>query len=201
MTTVIVKESAFVDDVRTRMVRKAALSLAARGLQRTSFSEVLKASGAPRGSLYHHFPGGKDELVLGALDAAGEFAMQSLGALAGHPATEIAQAFIGLWRAVLAGSRFGSGCAIAAVAVAAESPELVDRAATVFRRWVAQIGALLAEGGVAEERAPSLATLLVSACEGAVILSRAQRSSAPLDLVAAELVAAVAAAQRDGRAR
>ncbi|MGD0722931.1 MAG: TetR/AcrR family transcriptional regulator [Roseiarcus sp.] len=201
MTTVIVKESAFVDDVRTRMVRKAALSLAARGLQRTSFSEVLKASGAPRGSLYHHFPGGKDELVLGALDAAGEFAMQSLGALAGRPATEIAQAFIGLWRAVLAGSRFGSGCAIAAVAVAAESPELVDRAATVFRRWVAQIGALLAEGGVAEERAPSLATLLVSACEGAVILARAQRSSAPLDLVAAELVAAVAAAQRDGRAR
>jgi TetR/AcrR family transcriptional regulator, lmrAB and yxaGH operons repressor len=183
------------DDVKTRMVQKAALSLAAKGLQRTSFSEVLKASGAPRGSLYHHFPGGKDELVLDALDLAGDWAMKVLSDLAGRPATEVAQGFIDLWRRVLAGSHFGSGCAIAAVTIAAETPELLNRAATVFRTWVSHIGALLARGGIPRDRAPALATMLISACEGAVILSRAEQSFGPLDLVAAELIAAVAAAQ------
>jgi AcrR family transcriptional regulator len=195
MMIVIVKESAFVDDVKTRMMQKAALSLAAKGLQRTSFSEVLKASGAPRGSLYHHFPGGKEELVLGALDLAGDFALQPLAHLSGRPATEIAQAFIALWRRVLSASHFGSGCAIAAVAVAAETPELLNRAAKVFRNWASHIGALLVEGGIAEDRAPALATLLISACEGAVILARAERSFGPLDLVAPELIAVIAAAQ------
>ncbi|WP_210254889.1 TetR/AcrR family transcriptional regulator [Methylocapsa sp. S129] len=185
------------DDVKTRMVQKAALSLAAKGLQRSSFSEVLKASGAPRGSLYHHFPGGKEELVLDALDLAADWAMKALGDMAGRPAIEVAQGFIDLWRRILAGSHFGSGCAIAAVTIAAEAPELLNRAATIFRNWVSHIGALLAEGGVPEERAPALATLLISACEGAVILSRAEQSFGPLDRVAAELMAAIAAAQQE----
>jgi TetR/AcrR family transcriptional regulator, lmrAB and yxaGH operons repressor len=184
-----------VDDVKKRMIQKTALSLAAKGLQRTSFSEVLKASGAPRGSLYHHFPGGKEALVLDALGLAGDYAMRALADSAGRPATEIAQRFIALWRNVLSGSHFGSGCAIAAVTVAAETPELLSRAAAIFRDWNTQIAALLASGGVAEERAPALAALLISACEGAVILSRAEQSFDPLDRVAAELIVAVAAAQ------
>ncbi len=64
MMIVIVKGTAMADGVKQRMIREAALALARKGLQRASFSEVLEASGAPRGSLYHHFPGGKGELVL-----------------------------------------------------------------------------------------------------------------------------------------
>ena len=56
-------------DARNRMIAGAARLLARRGLQATSFSTVLAATGAPRGSIYHHFPGGKDELVVAALDA------------------------------------------------------------------------------------------------------------------------------------
>jgi AcrR family transcriptional regulator len=181
------------------MIERTAVLLAKKGLQGTSFSEVLEATGAPRGSLYHHFPGGKDELVLAALGAAGDRAMGALDRLAGKSAGEVARAFTGLWRAILAGSDFSAGCAVVAVTVAAESPALLERAAEVFRGWRARLADLLAEGGVSKDRAAAMAATLISACEGAVILSRAERSFEPFDLVAAEQVAAIDAASMRGR--
>ena len=65
-------------DARSRMIAGAARLLAERGLQATSFSTVLAATGAPRGSIYHHFPGGKDELVTAALDATERHAVALL---------------------------------------------------------------------------------------------------------------------------
>src|SRR5271156_5740088 len=103
------------------MIERTAVLLAKKGLQGASFSEILEASGAPRGSLYHHFPGGKDELVLGALDMANGWAMALLGRAAGRPATEVALAFTELWRMVLSRSDFSAGCAVVAVTVAADS--------------------------------------------------------------------------------
>ena len=63
-------------DTRRKMVIGAAQLLAERGLQDTSFSQVLELTGAPRGSIYHHFPGGKDELVAAAIDLAGAHAVR-----------------------------------------------------------------------------------------------------------------------------
>jgi AcrR family transcriptional regulator len=182
------------------MVRVAARSLATQGLQRTSFTEVLKAAKAPRGSLYHHFPGGKDELVLAAIEAAGAFALQGLDDSSGRPAVETARMFIDLWRRVLVGSDFGSGCAIAAVTVAAETPELLDRTAKIFQSWRSRMASQFAAGGVNKARAPALAATLISACEGAVILSRAERSLEPFDAVAAELLSTISASQEEGSA-
>lgn len=71
MLIAIVREGRMARDVRARMVESAVELLARRGLLATSFSEVLERSGAPRGSVYHHFPGGKDELVGSALDLGG----------------------------------------------------------------------------------------------------------------------------------
>ncbi|MFT4099145.1 MAG: TetR/AcrR family transcriptional regulator [Rhodoblastus sp.] len=176
------------------MIEQAALSLARRGLQRTSFSEVLEAAGAPRGSLYHHFPGGKDELVLGALQAAGDFALAAVEGGAGKPAAEIAAAFADVWRTILIRSDFGAGCAIAAVTVAADSPDLLDRTGAIFRAWTARLAALLTEGGVSPERALALAVTLIAALEGGVLLARAQRSMEPFELVAAEQIKAIGAA-------
>jgi len=180
--------------VRRQMIERTAILLAKKGLQGTSFSEVLEATGAPRGSLYHHFPGGKDELVLAALGVASDQAMGVLDQLAGKSAGEVARTFAGLWRMVLSRSDFSAGCAVLAVTVAAESPALMERAAEVFRGWRVRLGVLLAEGGVPEARAPGLAASLISACEGAVVLARAERSFEPFDLVAAEQIAAIDAA-------
>jgi len=182
------------------MIARTAVLLAKKGLQGTSFSEVLEASGAPRGSLYHHFPGGKDELVLAALGFAGEQATVVLDRLAGRPATEVAEAFIALWRLVLERSDFGAGCAVVAVTVAADSPVLVDRAAQVFRTWRTHLSDLLAKGGIRSDRAPAVAATLIAACEGAVILARAERGFEPFDLVASEQLDTVRRAMTAGAA-
>ena len=181
-------------DVKKTMIERTAVLLAKKGLQGTSFSEVLAASGAPRGSLYHHFPGGKDELILAAVGLAGDQALAVMDRLAGKSALEIAGAFLALWRMVLEKSDFGAGCAALAVTVAADTPELLDRAAGVFRGWRTRLSALLAEGGVPPKRAAALAATLIAAAEGAVVLARADHSFEPFDLVAVEQLAAIKSA-------
>lgn len=191
MTIIIVKGDVVASDVKRRMIQETVAALARKGLQGASFSEVLAASGAPRGSLYHHFPGGKDELVLRAMDAAGAWALATLGGHRGQPAEEVAAAFIGLWRFVLSRSDFSAGCAIAAVTVAAQQPDQLDRAAALFRAWKTELASLLAASGVEAVRAESLATLLIASCEGAVVLARAERSFDSFDRVMAEVLATV----------
>lgn len=88
-------------DVRNRMIEGAMALLAQRGLQATSFSEVLAATGAPRGSLYHHFPEGKDQLVAAAVDLAGSVLIDFMDRCAGKPAEDVVLHFLTLWRAVL----------------------------------------------------------------------------------------------------
>ncbi len=183
-----------VRDVRRRMIDSAALLLAKQGLQATSFTEVLESSGAPRGSLYHHFPGGKQELVLASMSAAGARALAALDGLDGRTAVELAESYLARWRSLLEVASFGIGCAITAVTVAADSHEELDRAAEVFRAWAGRLGELLAAGGVPESRAPALATTLIAASEGAVVLARAAESFVPFDEVAVELVAMVGSA-------
>jgi TetR/AcrR family transcriptional repressor of lmrAB and yxaGH operons len=185
-------------DIRQKMIERTAILLAQKGLQGTSFTDILAASGAPRGSLYHHFPGGKDELVLAAVSAAGNRAITVLDSLAGRPADEVAAAFAALWRLVLEKSNFSAGCAVVAVTVAATTPELTAHAADVFRRWRHRLAELLTQGSVPASRAPALAATLIAAHEGAVILARAERSFEPFDEVAAEQVAAVRAAMKGG---
>jgi TetR/AcrR family transcriptional regulator, lmrAB and yxaGH operons repressor len=180
--------------IKHRMIERTAVLLAKKGLQGTSFSEVLEASGAPRGSLYHHFPGGKDELVLAALSKAGDYVMDTINRLEGKSAAEVARTFIGLWRTQLVKSDFRVGCAGVAITVAADSPVLLESVAEVFRNWRHRLSALLADGGVPADRALAMSAALIAACEGAVVLSRAERSIKPFDLVAVEQLAAIEAA-------
>lgn len=180
-------------DTRQRMIDGARLLLAEKGLQETSFSTVLARTGAPRGSIYHHFPGGKDELIAEAVDAAGAFPFDRLEPLDGRPATEVVATFLGLWRAVLEHAGFRMGCSVLAVTVATESTALLDRAAGVFRGWRAQLARLLEHGGWPAEDAERFAATLIAATEGAVAIARAERSMEHFDLVAADLTARVSA--------
>lgn len=177
------------DGVRDRMIAGAVRLLAQQGLQATSFAEVLQLTGAPRGSIYHHFPGGKDQLVAAAVVAAGDHALRVLDGLAGQSPERVTETFLGLWRLLLERSGNSAGCAVLAVTVATRSDDLLDRAGTVFRTWRTRLGDLLAAGGLPD--AAAFAATLVAAAEGAVVLARAERSAEPFDAVAGYLLAQV----------
>lgn len=179
---------------RQSMIEATQRLIASRGSHGTSFNDILVASGAPRGSLYHHFPGGKEELVNVAVQAAGDFAQNAVEALRGSDATEVAAGFLDLWRRLLVHTRFEVGCAVTGVSVDAESPDLVARSGAIFREWAALLTELLTLGGIPTARASVLATLLIAGSEGAVILARAQQDMEPLEAVAQELLAQVRAA-------
>jgi AcrR family transcriptional regulator len=194
MTVVIVKRDVEMPKgMRERMVASAVALLARRGLQATSFSEVLEHSGAPRGSVYHHFPGGKDQMIGSALDAAGDRAIELLDQRQGASAEEVTTWFLHIWREVLIRGKFEAGCAVLAVAVAADSPELLEQTARVFRTWRRRLAELLEQGGLRATDAHRFAAVLVASSEGAVVLARAEQSLEPFDLVAEQLVEQVRA--------
>ena len=142
------------DGPAERMIASAVKLLATRGFQATSFSSVLKDSGAPRGSIYYHFPEGKDQLIAAAVDVAGNRALAFTESLAGLPAAEIVDAFAALWRAVLVRSDFRAGCAVLAVTVSADVPALTEQAAAVFRAWREGLGAAFESAGIEAGRGP-----------------------------------------------
>src|ERR1035438_5451283 len=179
--------------VREQMVDSAVILLAKHCLGGTSFTEVLTASGAPRGSIYHHFPGGKDELIAAAIEVAGARAVALLSSFEGRGPVEIVDGFFAMWRAVLERSQFSAGCSVLAVTVAGssgssgDSDVLLRAAGQVFRGWQATLASILAAGGFPAAAAGSFALLLIAASEGAVALSRAEQSYAPFDAVHQEL--------------
>src|SRR6185295_14570927 len=99
-------------DVRARMVAGAVRLLATRGLEGTSFAEILALTDTPRGSVYHHFPGGKSELVHAGLDLASERALNAMTAANGQPAVAVTERFLGLWQALLDSSLLTAGGAV-----------------------------------------------------------------------------------------
>ena len=175
-------------EVRDRMVAGAVRLLAQRGLQATSFTTVLAETGAPRGSIYHHFPGGKEELVTAAIGAAQRHVLSLVDRDTGAPAVDVARSFLQSWRALLTYAEFGAGCALVAVTVAAESENERQRAAEAFTAWRDKLAGALEAGGLSGGDARSAATLLLAASEGAVLMSRAQRDIESFDLVAAQLI-------------
>jgi AcrR family transcriptional regulator len=175
---------------RDRMVVSAAMLLREKGLTGTSFGDVIEHSGAPRGSIYHHFPGGKTQLVEDAVRYSGEYIVGTIDRAAkdGDPVL-VLRAFTTAWRHVLEDSEFRAGCPVVAVAVEAHDGDsaLTGAVAEAFGRWQESLIGLLRGRGVGEAKARRLATTMVAAIEGAVVLSRATRSVRPLNDVSREL--------------
>lgn len=174
-------------DARQRMIESAVILLAKQGYRATSFDAVIERSGAPRGSIYHYFPTGKDELIAAAIDLAGARAIAVLDTLDGSSPVDVVDGFMAMWRTVLDRSDFTAGCSVLAVTVSAETPELRERAGEIFKAWRGRLAELLVTGGVESVAAQSFATTLVAASEGAVAQSRAERSYTPFDDVARQL--------------
>jgi AcrR family transcriptional regulator len=171
---------------RDRMIVSTALLLREKGLTGTSFGDVLDHSGAPRGSIYHHFPDGKAQLVEEAMRYAGDYVADFIG---DADPIDALHSFKRGWRKQLERSDFRAGCPIVAVAVEAhgDAPQLADAAANAFASWQEAMARLLERDGVEPARARRLAATTVAAIEGAVVICRAQRSIKPLDDVSHEL--------------
>lgn len=182
------------------MVLSAADLLREYGASATSIDRVLAHSGAPRGSVYYHFPGGRAQLIDEAVALAGDFiaGMIETATRADDP-LEAIDAFFAMWRDRLVKSDFRAGCPIVAVAVETndEAPQLVRSAAAVFARWQEALAALFVRHGLTVERSKRLAAVIIAAVEGAVIMCRAERSLAPLEATAAEIHDLLVNALRD----
>lgn len=178
-------------DTRIRMVRGAARMVGTRGAGRTSLRELAKEAGVPLGSTYHHFPGGKQQLVEEAVRSIGNHITRIIESARSGGAGEALEVLTEEWRVVLEGSDFRTGCAVLAVATE-DDPDLRTLATEVFASWQAQLGSVLTDAGVPADRAPRLARTIVAALEGAIALCRAEQSITPLEEVVAELRTLVA---------
>jgi AcrR family transcriptional regulator len=172
------------------MIDSAVALLRERGAAGVTVESVLAHSGAPRGSVYHHFPGGRSELILTAARQAGDHIAAMIDeSVAGNDPHAALDRFAQFWKHALTATHYLAGCPIAALAVDShqETPETAELVRDIFTRWHLGLENLLAAHGFPAERARRLATLVVSAMEGAVILCRAHRDSGPLDDVLAEI--------------
>jgi AcrR family transcriptional regulator len=164
-----------------------------RGVGDTSVGDVLEASGAPRGSVYHHFPGGKKQLVSEAIETAGTYVAANFERSEDGP-VEMIDRFARFYMRELERTDFREGCPLMAAAVAGAKEEAAGPAADAFRQINRALTDSLVEAGVGQPRAGSLATLAISAIEGAIVLSRTEKSVEPLDQTRRELAALYAAA-------
>jgi TetR/AcrR family transcriptional repressor of lmrAB and yxaGH operons len=185
-------------DTRTRMIETTARLLQHRGYHGTALSDILAESSAPRGSLYFHFPGGKDQLVIEATRGAIEEATQALRdalAKARTPAQGV-RAYAEAAAHIMQESDYTFGCPVAPVILdaAAGLAELAALCRQAFEEWTALLRASFIEAGVPSRRAQTLAVFVVSAIEGALVMARGYRDCGPLTTVAAELETVVAAA-------
>ena len=191
---------------RERMVISAALLIRERGAHPTAIADVLDHSGAPRGSAYHYFPGGRTQLLCEAIDYAGEYIAAKIGT--GASGLDVLDVLVAGYRKQLSRTDYRAGCPVVAVAVEAGDPAkqdqaaaVIDRAAAVFARWTGLIAQRLIADGISAKRADELAMLITTAIEGAIVVARASRDVKPLDIVHGQLRALLQAETSERKSR
>jgi TetR/AcrR family transcriptional repressor of lmrAB and yxaGH operons len=165
------------------MIHAASELFGQRGYHATAFSDVIEGSGAPRGSIYFHFPGGKHELAREATALAGdeiEVTVAEAASQAADPASLVRLLAEGMVQRLEA-SDYKHGCSIATMVLelAPYDEELTVEFDSVFARWRAALVDSFETWGIAAANGIVLADLVMSAFEGALILGRAARSPEP----------------------
>jgi AcrR family transcriptional regulator len=189
---------------RARLVESAAALFKRYGYAATGVKAVLAAAGAPYGSLYHFFPGGKEQLGIAAVahnGALGRARIDSEFPLGTDVVEAAAAAFVAAAAEVEA-TGYTDACPIALVAleVASSDEPMRMAAASAFESWLEVLEQRLTAAGIRSDRARDLAVELFCLMEGARLLALTTRSSAPLHIVgraAADAVAAGLAADRN----
>jgi TetR/AcrR family transcriptional repressor of lmrAB and yxaGH operons len=174
------------------LVRTAMRLFRQQGYASTGLQQILAESGAPKGSLYHYFPGGKEQLAEAAVRLAGQLMGEMLAGHAAHATTPAA--FAKAYCATMAGwmkeSGFRSGCPIATTMLetAPQSPELTRAGADAIDHWIGIVAPVFATAGAPAGEARSAAQRLIAAVEGALVIARVRRSTTPIMDVARTFV-------------
>ncbi|MCU1622252.1 MAG: hypothetical protein JWL79_1097 [Frankiales bacterium] len=189
MTVVLVKgyPAGVSTDTRQRMVETAVRLFRSQGYAATSWRGLVAESGTPWGSVQHHFPGGKQELAVAALNAGEDVA---LGAIRigfdkhSNPGEAIAWWF-GKAQLLLERSGYEQGCPIAMLALHSGDPVVAQASRDALLRWRSALAERLADAGYDDPDALALSVL--TTLEGALVLAKGLRSSEPLTVAAAEM--------------
>lgn len=176
---------------KQQMVEATAMLLQRQGYAATGLNQIVQEAGAPKGSLYFHFPGGKEELAAAAIETSGA---QMKSAIAGviEDVTDPAEAIERVTAFLAAGlreSEFVSGCPVATVALETTSDALRDVCENSYRSWEDVVVPRLTAAGMSEGAARELTVFALSAIEGALLLSRVYRSTEPLEVTGRTLAA------------
>ena len=174
---------------RTNMLISAAEVMRERGAAGVTIDEVLARSGAPRGSVYYHFPEGRNQILTEALQYAGEALTEVIDEAAAKGGMYLVRRFVEFWEDLLVQSDFTAGCPVVAAAIgsADDEPQLTTVAGRIFRHWRDALTRAFVSDGFDEPCAASLAITCIASLEGAVVLSRSTRSIDPLRDVADQL--------------
>jgi TetR/AcrR family transcriptional regulator, lmrAB and yxaGH operons repressor len=171
-------------DSKGKTLAAAARLLRQQGYHGTALHDILAAGGSPRGSLYFHFPGGKEEIGEAALTIAGEAVRLAIAMAA--ETSESAEVFlIRVARGMasdLEKSDFKEGCPIATTALetSAQSEALGTATRTAFQKWESEIKRGLMRFGMTNQSAEEVATNVLSQLEGALLLARTYRGLEPM---------------------
>jgi AcrR family transcriptional regulator len=194
-----------VTDTKARIVAKTAELLRRQGFHGTGLKQIVAEAGAPFGSLYHFFPGGKDELGAEVIRSAGGEYQQLIEAVfdaAPDLVSGVRACFDGA-AALLRETQFADACPIATVAleVASTNPPLRVACAEVFEGWILEARRRFLFAGVARREARELALVMIAALEGAFVLSRTLQSPEPVEAAGRAVAAVLTAALAPRRAR
>ncbi|HEX6870955.1 MAG TPA: TetR/AcrR family transcriptional regulator [Micromonosporaceae bacterium] len=179
-------------ETRARLLATTAELLRGSGYHGAGLTEILDRSGVPKGSLYHHFPAGKAELAAASLRQSGAAILTWLEKLADERGTvaEAVRGFCDTYIAQLTSSDYRRGCPLATVALeSADLPEIVQQEiGAAFRAMEDLLARRLAAQSPSASDLRPLATEIVAAVEGALVMAKAMRSTAPLETVRDRLI-------------
>jgi TetR/AcrR family transcriptional regulator, lmrAB and yxaGH operons repressor len=176
---------------RETLVETTSSLLEAQGYHATGLSQIIAASGTPKGSLYYYFPDGKEELAEAAVARSGQLTAERIRqGLAGkaRPAKAVRAFVLRIAEAVEAsGFRAGGPLQSVALETANASPRLNAACQAAYHQLEQAFAKRLVQGGYAPARAAALATFITAAIEGGIVLSRTYHTGAPLRQAAREL--------------
>ena len=173
------------DETRTRLIDATRSLIEERGYYGTGLNVILENGRAPRGSLYHHFPGGKDQLVADALIASGREITTLIRSLAQDAPTtrRLVERLLDELADRMETAEYAKGCPVATVAleVAAANDTLQQVCADLYDGWQRELADRLVADGFGPDDADARACSVLALIEGALVLARSRRSRAPID--------------------